>query len=221
MPHVFISYSRQDTEFVEKLERDLNQRGITTWRDKSSIVGGEEWYKAIVRGIHDAYAMVQVVSEASDLSKWVLREGLYADQKGLPIIPLLPAPHPIPFHLIAIQPIACEDYPSGLARLTSALKTLQGASSPTTTPTPTLGPTDRATELAYLDFVLAEMKADLRTARYVNLGATRTRTVLHQQQPGGLDEFELSFNRFEPLVQAEGIHGDAFRQDDHLAAVDD
>jgi hypothetical protein len=66
MPHVFISYSRKDTEFVETLERDLNAQGIVTWRDTSSIVGGEEWYKAIVRGIHNAYVVIQVVTPASN-----------------------------------------------------------------------------------------------------------------------------------------------------------
>lgn len=210
MRHVFISYSRHDTTFVEKLDRDLRAQGIDTWRDTSSIIGGEEWYKAIVQGIHAAYAMIQVVTPHSDQSRWVLREGLYADQKGLPIIPLLPARHQIPFHLIATQPITCEDYAAGLNQLVAALNALRVNAASITTAL-SLGPTDRATELAYLDFVLSEMKAELRSARYVNLGATRERQVFRQQtqptQADDLGEFQLSFDRFEPLVKAERIHG--------------
>ena len=40
MTHVFINYSRKVTEFVEKLEHELNARGIITWRDVHSIPGG-------------------------------------------------------------------------------------------------------------------------------------------------------------------------------------
>lgn len=213
MPHVFLSYSRQDTEFVETLERDLNTRGIATWRDTSSIVGGEEWYKAIVLGIHDAYAMIQVVTPAADLSKWVLREALYADQKGLPIIPVLPRPHPTPFHLIATQPILFGDYDTELTRLVAALETIHRSAKPMAGPVPSFGPADRDTELAYLDFVLSEMKAELRTARYVNLGATREEIVLRQPLPmHGADEFEMSFDRFEPLVKAECLRGEDLAQ---------
>ncbi|MBN2470413.1 MAG: toll/interleukin-1 receptor domain-containing protein, partial [Anaerolineae bacterium] len=125
--HVFISYSRKDTEFAEKLERDLNARGFTTWRDTSSIVGGEAWYQAIMRGIQQSFAMLQVVTSHSEDSKWVRREGLYADQRDLPIIPVLPEPHPIPFHLIETQPIAFDNYAAGFARLIAALRLLADA----------------------------------------------------------------------------------------------
>ena len=51
MTHVFISYSRKDTEFVEKLERELNARGIITWRDVHSIPGGARWFGRIKAGL--------------------------------------------------------------------------------------------------------------------------------------------------------------------------
>ena len=209
MPHVFISYSRKDTDFVETLERDLNARGIVTWRDKSSIVGGEEWYKAIVRGIHEAYAMVQVVTPASNLSKWVLREALYALHRGVPVIPLTPDPHPVPFHLIETQPVLCAPYAEGLDRLVVALQMKRDGAATVRLRRPSLGPTDRETELAYLDFLLSEMKAELRTARYVSLGATHERETFRKPAPaGGLDEFDLDFSRLVPLVKAERLHGE-------------
>jgi hypothetical protein len=206
MPHVFISYSRKDTAFAERLQTDLNARGIVTWRDTASIVGGEDWYKSIVQGIHNAYAVVQVVTEASEESKWVQRESLYADQKDVPIIPALPKKYPLPFHLIATQPILFEDYDEGLAMLVAGLQRL-----PKTTHGDqlTLGPLDRDTEIAYLDFLLSQMKAELRTARYVNLSAEQQRTIQKaaQAQSSVFDEFELTFDRVAP---AECVRGEQF-----------
>src|SRR5689334_9235289 len=109
MPHAFLSYSRKDSAFVDRLERELNAQGIVTWRDQHSIAGGEDWYKSIVQGLHDAYVVLCIVTPAADESRWVLREALYADQQGIPLMPILPAPHKIPFHLISTQPVLCDD----------------------------------------------------------------------------------------------------------------
>lgn len=56
MTHVFISYSRKDTPFVVRLEAELNKLGIATWRDATSIPGGDDWYQNIVTGLSGAYA---------------------------------------------------------------------------------------------------------------------------------------------------------------------
>jgi hypothetical protein len=37
MTHVFISYSRTDSDFVNRLDGDLRAQGVTTWRDVHSI----------------------------------------------------------------------------------------------------------------------------------------------------------------------------------------
>lgn len=37
MSHVFISYSRQDKEFVERLVKDLSDNRITYWFDQEGI----------------------------------------------------------------------------------------------------------------------------------------------------------------------------------------
>lgn len=212
MPHVFISYSRKDTEFVEKLERDLNARGISIWRDTSSIVGGEEWYQAIMRGIQQSYVMLQVVTPNSEDSKWVRREGLYADQRDLPIIPVLPEPHPIPFHLIETQPVVCENYAEGFARLIAALKLLADAApvAPVSTAGTVTDP--RELELAYLDFLLGELQADLKSAHYVDLLAEQQRAPKTAgSAPKSIfgNDFSLTFDR---LVDMEHVRGEQFDQ---------
>lgn len=40
MPQVFISYSRKDIEFVERLVSDLNSAGLTVWYDLSGFLRG-------------------------------------------------------------------------------------------------------------------------------------------------------------------------------------
>lgn len=207
MGHVFISYSRHDTVFVERLEADLNASGIQTWRDTQSIVGGEEWYNAIIEGIQNAYTLLQIVTVHSNHSRWVKREALFADQQGVPIIPILPTSTKMPFHLIEKQPINCDDdhYADSLNELIVTLNAIPQkiASSPTSS-------TDnhnRQRELQYLQFLLAETRADLQSALYVGLAATpestttdRRSLIPHPRRPK-LDRLGL-----------ETIHDDHFDQ---------
>jgi TIR domain len=41
--HVFISYMREDSAEVDKLQRTLEDAGIFVWRDKSSLWPGDDW----------------------------------------------------------------------------------------------------------------------------------------------------------------------------------
>ena len=40
--HIFISYSKKDSDFAWKLAEDLEKRGFKIWIDRA-ISGGEEW----------------------------------------------------------------------------------------------------------------------------------------------------------------------------------
>ncbi|MBA3869249.1 MAG: toll/interleukin-1 receptor domain-containing protein [Anaerolineae bacterium] len=93
MTHVFISYSHKDSAFVDQLETELNQRSIATWRHKHNIPGGMTWYKSIVDGLDNAYAMIWVISPNADESRWVLREQLYGDERQIPRLLVLMQPH--------------------------------------------------------------------------------------------------------------------------------
>jgi hypothetical protein len=49
--HVFISYVREDTERVDRLQRILEVAGITVWRDTDSLWPGQDWKIEIRKAI--------------------------------------------------------------------------------------------------------------------------------------------------------------------------
>jgi hypothetical protein len=51
MPQVFISYSRKDAEFIDRLVADLKSAGLTVWYDLSGLDGGTQWETEIQGGI--------------------------------------------------------------------------------------------------------------------------------------------------------------------------
>jgi len=46
-PRAFLSYSNQDSEFVEKIQTDLRNCQIETWRDRTDIRDGQPWLESI------------------------------------------------------------------------------------------------------------------------------------------------------------------------------
>ena len=73
-PYIFISYARQDVEFVSQLEDDLRQRGINTWRDLEQISPGSNWQDAIDQGLARATALLYIASANSSISQWMEME---------------------------------------------------------------------------------------------------------------------------------------------------
>jgi hypothetical protein len=58
--YVFISYSRQDRHFVERLSRDLQLSGIRTWTDIDDITPGANFEEVIERSLFAAKVMIYV-----------------------------------------------------------------------------------------------------------------------------------------------------------------
>ena len=46
-PTAFLCHCSEDSAAVEKLETDLKQRGIDTWRDRQNLRGGDRWNQVI------------------------------------------------------------------------------------------------------------------------------------------------------------------------------
>ena len=87
--YVFISYSRQDREIVERLTTDLNQRGIRVWRDIEQIAAGLDWAAEIEKGLKRASAMLYISSGHSRTSEFMKEEAHYfLQQQGL-IVPIV------------------------------------------------------------------------------------------------------------------------------------
>ncbi|MCC0014720.1 MAG: toll/interleukin-1 receptor domain-containing protein [Rhodobiaceae bacterium] len=64
-PLVFISYSRRDLAFVDRLQAGLEKRGIAAFVDREAIAKGEEWWARIQQLIGEADTIVFVLSPDS------------------------------------------------------------------------------------------------------------------------------------------------------------
>lgn len=96
MTQVFLSHSTLDVEFVDQLAADLRDAGIVVWKAPDSILPGEEWIKAIQRGLATSSHFVLVKSPNAADSEWVNFEFEAAlrqyHKKKMQIIPVLYQP---------------------------------------------------------------------------------------------------------------------------------
>lgn len=53
MPHVFVSYSRDDQVLVDRLVTELHKAGVNVWIDRERIKPGQRWQNAIKKAIED------------------------------------------------------------------------------------------------------------------------------------------------------------------------
>jgi hypothetical protein len=89
MPNVFISYSRKDKEFAEKLAKTLEADGRDVWIDFEDIPFASEWWEEICDGIDSSEAAVFVISPDSLESKVCGLEVNYAIKNHKRLIPIL------------------------------------------------------------------------------------------------------------------------------------
>ncbi len=89
MAHVYLSYSRQDNDFVDLIENDLSERGHVVWRDTSSVSEEDDWGEAIGKALQSAYALAVAVTEISLSSDWIQQEISSAQSSDTPVVLLL------------------------------------------------------------------------------------------------------------------------------------
>ena len=89
MGHVFISYSRRDSEFVDRLREALIESGQKTWLDKEKIPPSDLWLARIKSAIDEAEAVVFVLSPASLASEVCGKELDYAFSRNKRVIPVV------------------------------------------------------------------------------------------------------------------------------------
>lgn len=65
MAKIFLSYSREDKEKVEKLYHDLQDAGFKPWMDTQDILPGERWKDSIERAQKQADFFVVCLSKES------------------------------------------------------------------------------------------------------------------------------------------------------------
>ena len=71
---VFISYSSSDRALAEQLALELDQLGITYWRDEISIGWGELINRKVAEGVNRSRFVVVLVTDNSLASNWVHKE---------------------------------------------------------------------------------------------------------------------------------------------------
>src|SRR5688572_26725794 len=72
--NIFISYNSADSAHAEKLEADLKAAGLTPFRDKSRLTGGDAWEPQLVTSLNDSQHFVLLLSKTSLDSDWVTEE---------------------------------------------------------------------------------------------------------------------------------------------------
>ena len=61
----FISYSREDSEFVLRMARDLKAAGANVWLDQLDIAPGQRWARALQDAITNSPRFLVILSPAS------------------------------------------------------------------------------------------------------------------------------------------------------------
>lgn len=86
---VFLSYSRSDTPFAKAVAEDLKGRGLSVFFDLETLEYGEKFEHVIREAIKGARLVVLIMSPKAEASRWVTRERLFAEECGVPILPIL------------------------------------------------------------------------------------------------------------------------------------
>jgi len=126
---VFISYSREDRAFVDRLSQDLRSGGVTTWQDTKEIAAGENWRLAIEGSLRQAAALLYVASAGSVKSQWMSKELEAVFSRGARVIPVVlddQGEQGLPPFLRDFQWVDFRHgYESALAQLLTALQPLR------------------------------------------------------------------------------------------------
>lgn len=85
----FISYSRKDKGFAERLVARFHQLDRGAWIDWDDIHKGEDWWNSIQRGIEESDRFIFIISPDSVTSTVCRKEISYAAQLNKQMLPLL------------------------------------------------------------------------------------------------------------------------------------
>src|ERR1041385_6830719 len=127
-PRVFVSYSRKDKRFVDRLVGDIEAKELPVWLDERALDVGDSIVEGISSGLTDSDYIVVVLSRASVESRWVRAELSAAlmrelSGQGTLVLPVLKEDCDVP-PLLADRVYADfrRDYEAGLKGLLSVLE---------------------------------------------------------------------------------------------------
>ena len=84
---VFISYSSKDKPVADAVCASLEKNSIRCWIAPRDILPGEDFPRAIIKGINESTVLVLIFSANANASPQVTREVTKAVSKGIIIIP--------------------------------------------------------------------------------------------------------------------------------------
>jgi len=120
---IFFSYSRDNSEFVLKLAKELRKTGTKIWLDQLDIKPGTRWDNSIEKALDNSQSLIVVLSKSAVESNNVMDEVSYAIEEGKTIYPLLLEECDVPFRLRRLQfADFTKDSAKGMATLLEALK---------------------------------------------------------------------------------------------------
>jgi biotin carboxyl carrier protein len=137
---VFVSYSREDGEFVDRLAADLMDKGASIWLDQLDIEGGQLWDKAVQDALSNCQRVLVILSPAAVESKSVMDELSFALEENKTVIPILYRDCTLPFRVRRLQRI---DFRENYERALAALLDNLNLARPIETSAPPVSP-DRA-----------------------------------------------------------------------------
>lgn len=110
MGHIFISYSKKDVVYAEKIVNALRREGFNPWVDVDELGAGTQWQDRLQKQIKSCDAYILIMSRNSRSSRWVPDELVLAKTCNKPIFPLLLDDTDM---FLAIQTIQFEDVRGG------------------------------------------------------------------------------------------------------------
>lgn len=120
----FLSYSRQNSDFVTKLAADLKKAGTNVWLDQIDIVPGMRWDDSIQNALNESGGLLIALSADSVKSQNVMDEISFAISNGKRIVPLVIEPCSVPFRMARYQHIDFSgDYDTAIQQLLKTLNT--------------------------------------------------------------------------------------------------
>lgn len=147
MSHVFLSYSRRNSEAAFRVYDHLQSMGVPVWIDQRSIRPGASYAEEIYLAINSASAVVLLLTAASNESREIHREIQLAANANVPVLPLRLEPvtyHPaLGYFLAALQWIdATNDEVRARSTLLDQLRRLlpDGGASPAVPPLSVMPP---------------------------------------------------------------------------------
>jgi WD40 repeat protein len=129
VPGVFISYSRRDRDFVQRLQAAFAERGYDVWVDLEDIPPSAQWLEEIHAGITRSDGIVFVISPDSVASEVCLQEIQHAAERNKRIVPVVhrePGTAQVPELLAALNWVFLrdgDDFDAGVQTLVTALET--------------------------------------------------------------------------------------------------